>query len=317
MPHLSVAMCTHQGAHYLEDHLASIVTHPRRPDSMVIVDDGSVDATMEIVEEFAAYAPFPVQVRVNPVRLGPARSFERAISLAEGDVIVLAAQNDVWREDRLERTERIFVDAPEVALVFSHAEVVDEPAPPDARRRSESVGFDADLRRMTRAGRLFEVLMRGNVVSGSTMAFRSRFRPLLVPFIDGVGHDEWIALILSAIAPVVYLDEPLVRYRRSAATGANGTGAVAGRRRARLRARRNGGLESQRIRNEAALQRLANVPLSTARRELLREAAAHLGIRAALPESRLRRVVPVVKELSGGRYRLSRGVASAIRDLIA
>ena len=75
-------------------------------------------------------------------------------------------------------------------------------------------------------------------------------------------------------------------------------------------------LESRRIRNEAALQRLSNVPLSTSRREMLREAAAHLGVRAGLPEGRLRRVMPVVRELSGGRYGLSRGIVSALRDLI-
>ena len=317
MPHLSVAMCTYQGATYLEDQLASILTQRRRPDSMVIVDDGSVDATMEIVHEFADYAPFPVKVRVNPVNLGFVRNFERAISLADGEVIVLADQDDVWRADRLERTERVFEDAPEVAFVFSDAELVDASLRPLGERLSQAVGFGPEARRLARSGGLFEVLVRGNVVTGSTMAFRSRYRPLLLPLVDGVEHDAWIALVLSAIAPAVYLDEPLLQYRQHGgnAIGARHTGVAA--RVKRARDSRTVGLESQRTRNEAALERLANVPLSTSRREMLREATAHLGVRATLPEGRLRRVVPVVRELSGGRYRLSRGFVSALRDLIA
>ena len=317
MPHLCVSMCTYQGAAFLEDQLASILAQRRRPDSMVIVDDGSVDATQEIAGEFADYAPFPVQVRVNPANLGFVRNFERAISLAEGDVIVLADQGDIWREDRLERVERVFSEAPEVAFVFSDADLVDDALRPLGERLSDAIGFSPEAQRSARAGRLFEVLVRGNVVTGTTMAFRSRFRPLLLPLVDGVEHDAWIALILSAIAPAVYLDEPLVRYRQH---GGNAIGArrlgIAGR---VMRARdiRTDGLASQRRRNEAALTRLANVPLSTSRREVLREAAAHLRVRSSLPDSRLRRLVPVVRELTGGRYRLSRGIASALRDLIA
>ena len=317
MPHLGVSMCTYQGAAFLEDQLASILAQRRRPDSMVIVDDGSVDATQEIVDEFADYAPFPVQVRVNPVNLGFVRNFERAISLAEGDVIVLADQDDVWREDRLERVERVFSDAPEVGFVFSDAELVDGALHPLGERLSQAGGFGADAQRIMRSGGLFDILVRGNVVTGSTLAFRSRFRPLVLPLVDGVEHDAWIALILSAIAPAVYLDEPLIFYRQH---GGNAIGArklgLAGRVK-RAHESRTDGLASQRRRNEAALARLANVPLAASRREVLREAAAHLGVRSTLPDARMRRLVPVVRELTGGRYRLSRGLVSALRDLIA
>lgn len=317
MAHLCVVMCTYEGERYLPEQLASILGQRVLPDSMVIVDDASTDRTVAIARDFAAHAPFPVDVHVNQRNLGFARNFERAISLAGGEVLVLCDQDDVWMKNRLERIGRVFDRAPEVAFVFSDAELVDAQLRPLSARLSAAVQFGPEERRATAAGKLFEVLVRGNVVTGATMAFRSRYRPLLLPFPPGVEHDAWTALLLSALAPVVYLDEPLIQYRQHDRNeiGAKRVG-LAGR---LLRARRDrtNGLATQRARNLGALERLASLPLSSRRRELLRESAEHLGVRAALPESRARRVAPVLRELAGGGYRLSRGWASAVRDLVA
>src|SRR5258706_9758378 len=48
------------------------------------------------------------------------------------------------------------------------------------------------------------------------MAFRSRLRHLVLPIPSHtmLQHDAWIVLIMAAAAPVVFLDEPLIKYRQ-------------------------------------------------------------------------------------------------------
>lgn len=317
MPRLCVVMCTFQGERFLPEQLTSIARQRRFPDSMVIVDDGSTDATVRIARDFAASMPFPIEVHVNPENLGFARNFERAISLAEGDVIVLSDQDDVWMEDRLEQTARAFQSAPEAAFVFGDAELVDEALQPLPGRLADVVGFDPAARRAARDGALFETLVRGNVVTGATMALRASHRPLLLPFPEGVEHDAWMALLLSAVAPAVYLDDPLIRYRQHDRNqiGARKLGLADRLRRAR--GDRTAGIAAHAARNEAALERLATRPLPAGRRELLLRSIEHLALRAALPSSRARRLAPIGREYARGGYHLSRGAASALRDLVA
>lgn len=318
MERLCVAMCVYQGEAYLEEQLASIATQTRRPNSMVIVDDRSADATPAIARSFAARAGFPVRVVENEVNLGFIRNFERAIGQADGDVIVLSDQDDVWHESRLERLADAFARTPEAALVFSDAELVDAALRPLSHRLSEAVGFTPALQRRVREGEGFEVLLRGNVVTGATMAFRSRYRELVLPLIDEVEHDAWIALILSAVAPVVFIPDALLRYRQH---GGNQIGARRlglGDRIERARGLRVAGFLRQRARDVEALKRLQGVPLRAGRREMLKEAIRHLDARSSLPELRSHRVLPVLREVASGRYgRMSRGLTSALRDLLA
>src|SRR5690606_28186050 len=141
MAHLCVVMCTYQGERYLPEQLASVLAQRVLPDSMVIVDDASTDGTVGIAREFAEQAPFPVDVNVNARNLGFARNFERAISLADGEVLVLSDQDDVWMENRLQRIGRVFDEASEVAFVFSDAELVDGELRPLRERLSAAVQF--------------------------------------------------------------------------------------------------------------------------------------------------------------------------------
>jgi hypothetical protein len=76
--------------------------------------------------------------------------------------------------------------------------------------------FGSECRTELKEGMAFRALLHQYLVTGATMAFRSRLRHLVLP-IPGhtiLQHDAWIALIIAAAAPVVFLDEPLIKYRQ-------------------------------------------------------------------------------------------------------
>jgi glycosyltransferase involved in cell wall biosynthesis len=313
-----VALCTYNGQAFLAEQLASIARQTRLPDAMVVVDDASADATLEVARRFAAEAPFPVSVLRNPRNLGYARNFERAIRAAEGDVIVLSDQDDVWRPDKLALIEAELARSPGVGLVFSDAEVVDASLRPLGFRLWDSVGFGPELRARFAGGEAFEVLVRGNFVTGATLAFRASLRDAVLPIAEGTHHDAWIAMLAAALGDVAAIPEPLILYRQH---GGNQIGArrvsLLGRLR-RARRLRFHDMERLRAQHQAVLGRLEELGAATpARTAALDDAIRHLGVRTGLSDRRARRLAPIAGEVLSGAYaRHGRGLSSALRDLL-
>jgi glycosyltransferase involved in cell wall biosynthesis len=91
---ISIAMASYNGGRFIGRQLQSFANQSLLPSQLVICDDGSSDDTVAIVEEFAARAPFDVQLVINPERLGYNRNFAKAIGLCTGDLIFLSDQDD-------------------------------------------------------------------------------------------------------------------------------------------------------------------------------------------------------------------------------
>src|SRR3712207_5126028 len=101
MTTVSVVMATYNGAEFISEQLRSLATQTRLPDELVVSDDGSSDATIDIVREFGQNAPFPVVVRQNQRKLGYGENVLTAASLGTGDYIAVCDQVDVWHPDNV------------------------------------------------------------------------------------------------------------------------------------------------------------------------------------------------------------------------
>jgi glycosyltransferase involved in cell wall biosynthesis len=212
---VSVALCTYNGSAHLAEQLESLLRQTRQPDELIIFDDASTDRTADMLQNFSG-ATFPVKIQINQRTLGPAKNFEQAIAACDGDVIALCDQDDLWHLNKLALTEAAFADHPNAGFVFGDAEMCDETGQALAYRLWDSVRFSRRSRRQMKRGRGLEVLLRQNVVTGATMAFSSKFRSMVLPIDPRWMHDGWIALLLSAIAPVALIEEPVIRYRQHA-----------------------------------------------------------------------------------------------------
>ena len=213
---VSVALCTYNGAAYLQEQLASIAGQHHPPWELIVCDDGSGDATAAIVETFAAAAAFPVHLHRNPVNLGSTRNFDQAIRLCTGDIIALSDQDDVWLPEKLTKLTAPFVADPQVGLVFSDAEIVSADLTPLGMNLWTFAQFTEERQRLFRAGRAFESQLAHNVVTGAAMAFRADLRPLVLPVPDDTHliHDGWIALVAALVSRLVFLPERLLLYRQ-------------------------------------------------------------------------------------------------------
>ena len=326
---ISVAMCTYNGAEFLPAQLASIAEQTRLPDEIVVCDDASTDDTRRVLESFARTSAIRVSLYFSDQNAGSLKNFERAIGLCTGDVIVLSDQDDVWRADKLQLLEKALRDHPKAGLVFSDAELVDKDLNSLARRMWDQVGFDAHKRKLIRKGKSLDVLINGWTVTGATMAFRSDYVKLALPIPANIAmiHDGWIALTVAAVADVIFIEEPLIKYRQHERQQ------IGAPQRAPAQPEPSGlqGFETAlRRRNSTAdLRGILSVPeqrlaatqngFDCARAlAFVADYSLHLDVRANLPRKRLSRLPRILRELMTMRYHeYANGFKSAAKDLVS
>jgi glycosyltransferase involved in cell wall biosynthesis len=305
----------------MPEQLHSIAVQTRLPDELVICDDRSSDATGEIVEEFAARAPFPVRLIVNSENLGTTKNFEKAISACRGDVIVLSDQDDSWYANRLQAAEDVLIAHPDVGAVFTDADIVDDELKPLGYRLLKTAQFNSRLRRQVDRGNAFEALLAHNFVTGATMAFRAEFLPLVAPIPSLWTHDGWIAILISAVASVICVDRPLIKYRQhsSQQIGARrrSIGAHIASTQACNNYERYRQMEEQYRLVYERLQEAFGSRIPQRRMALLQAKIRHMSRRTELSRNHLRRVPAIAAELVLNRYRqFGYGWRDVIRDLL-
>jgi len=309
-------MCTYNGDRFLGEQLRSIAVQTVIPDELVVCDDCSSDSTIQILENFAATAPFPVRILRNPKNLGSTQNFAKAIGLCRGELIALSDQDDVWHEQKLAKLADMFADR-QVGGVFSDGELIDG----DGRVLSSSLwrvfGFTAQLRIKWQNEGAASVLLRQNIVTGATLMFRSRLRELFLPIPTQWIHDGWIAWIISLAGRLDFISLPLIYYRIHTAQQAGIPGLNAKARLLRatqdkrddfeLAAKQFECLRDHVMSNEQLFHlNILNV---------LRNKIDHCYFRAGLPENRLSRFTKVWSHLSEYAEN-SRGFREALKDMI-
>lgn len=314
---LSVALCTLDGERWLGELLQSIACQHRPPDEVVVGDDGSTDGTLRLVEAFADSAPFPVRVERSQERRGVTANFSATVALCDGDAVVLCDQDDVWAPGKLVEVERAFA-APGVVAAFSDAELIDSDGAPVGATLWEALRFGPADRDVMRTGDALGILLKRNVVTGATLAVSADIASVALPFPAQGLHDVWLAWIAACLGRIAPIPAPLVRYRQH---GTNVVGAPKRRRRERLAHRASLGDVSadEAAHLEALVERLRarGRPCDAVLLRLAGEKVNHLRLRSGLPDRRIARLVPVLREAAAGRYaRYGRGWESAAYDLV-
>jgi glycosyltransferase involved in cell wall biosynthesis len=311
-PGFSIALATCNGARHLPALLDSLAAQTLLPCELVVSDDASADATITQIESFAEQAPFPVRLLRNPQRLGVVGNFSRALAACQETYIALADQDDVWRPGKLEELASALA-APGMLAAFSDAEVVAANLTPLGYTMWQRVRFTPREQVRLRRGEGFPVLLRHQVVTGATLAFKAPLRETALPIPEGWPHDAWLALLAAAQGGLVAVPKPLIAYRQ------HGGNVVGGLRKSFAQEARTA-LSLDRAawyREQLGLWRALAVRLPAGMPAALAEKIAHLEARASLPARRWRRLPGILRELATGRYaRHARNWGSVAIDLL-
>lgn len=319
---VSVALCTRNGAKFVAEQVRSIAGQSYQPLEIVLSDDASTDGSVAraraALDEVGG-RPIPLKVLGNREPLGVTANFEQAILACSGDLIALSDQDDVWHPDRLQVAVDRFEDSPQLQLLHSDARLVDVGGAPLSHSLFEAMEVSAKEFEAIRSGHGYEALLRRNLVTGATTVIRRSLIERAVPFPAPWVHDEWLAIIAAATGSMDVVAEELIDYRQH---GQNQIGArkLGFRQKvARLVEPRGNRYRYLEDRAEALVRGLQRLGEQVPETRLLQaeDKLSHHRVRADLPAARVRRLIPVLRELAGGRYRrYSRGAADVLRDIL-
>ncbi|MBK8339049.1 MAG: glycosyltransferase [Flavobacteriales bacterium] len=223
---VSVVMATYNGAAYVQEQVDSILTNERPPDELLVVDDGSSDGTMEVLNAIAAKHPsLRVEVLRNERNIGATLTFVRAVLGSTGDIVLFADQDDSWHAHKIGVLLKCFTDRPGLLMAYSDGSITNAALQPDGRSIF-STRNKAHL--ALGAARDAQEIAANPDIKGCTMALDGAFARRLFGESDPAfahywGHDHWAALFALGLGPVEVVLEPLILHRFH---GRNASGAV-------------------------------------------------------------------------------------------
>lgn len=202
-PKVSVLLCVYNGALQFREALDSVLAQTFRDFELIVVDDGSTDSTPEILRACSDRR----LVVITQAHMGLTRSLNRALAAARGQYIARQDADDLSRPDRLEKQVAFLDGHPEIALVGSGVQTVDERGQPVHAYRYPT--DDAALRR--------QLLNRFNPLPHTTVMFRRSVALALSGwderFVKSQDYEFYLRLIEGY--RIASLPEPLctLRYR--------------------------------------------------------------------------------------------------------
>ena len=205
---ISVCMAAYHGEKYIDSQMRSVLGQLSKGDELLVSDDAPGGETERIVCTLAAEDP-RVRYLKGPGQ-GVVRNFESVLSAADGDVLFLCDQDDVWLPGKAEKVCAAIRDG--ACLVLHDAKVTDAALHVTEesffRLHGSKPGF---LRNFVR-----------NSYMGCCMAFTREVAQKSLPFPENIPmHDQWIGLTAEKSGKVCFLQEPLLLYRQH---GGNVTG---------------------------------------------------------------------------------------------
>jgi exonuclease VII small subunit len=207
---VSVFIPTYNGEEFVEEAVASVLAQGFSDFELVVVDDGSHDATLDIVHSFADPR---IRVFQNTERLGIPGNWNRCLALAQREMFCLFHQDDVMLPDNLECKVRVLAADSMVSFVHSGVELVVEdsaPVVPAEWMEKAATDFVVD-------GDVYfrKLLFQGNLICAPTVVARRSLLLAVGGFDEELGfacdYEMWMKMCIGH--RVAFLSQPLVRYR--------------------------------------------------------------------------------------------------------
>lgn len=220
---IAILLATYNGEKYISEQIESILAQTEQAWKLYIHDDGSKDATQDIIAEYAKKYPEQIVV-VDGRPTGSAKTnFFYLFHQVEAPFYMCCDQDDVWLPDKIAITKKemdnlVRGDEDKPCLVFTELCVVNAQLEVIAENMRDYQGLDCDNVRLNRA-------LIQNVVTGCTMMINRVLRDEMVKikqYEEVLMHDWWAILVAVRFGKAAFIEIPTILYRQH---GNNGVGA--------------------------------------------------------------------------------------------
>jgi glycosyltransferase involved in cell wall biosynthesis len=213
---VDICLATYNGAQFLMDFYASIVAQSHSEWRLLIRDDGSRDATSEIIEKLSRNDDRVVPVSDYLGNLGAVSNFSTLLGLSTAQYVMLADQDDVWYPNKIRASvdaisslQTQIDDGTRPLLAFTDLRVVDEAL------NTLNESFICAQRLEKLRSPTFIQLLTQNVAPGCSMIMNRPLIDLALPIPpEAVMHDWWLILVAAALGGIGFEPQATLAYRQ-------------------------------------------------------------------------------------------------------
>lgn len=200
-PLVTVVMPAYNAARFIERAIESVLSQSYSPTELIVVDDGSTDATPNVVSSFLDRLTY---IRQPNARQAAARN--RGVDAGRGDLLAFIDADDEWMPEKLAAQVAYLEKNPTVSAVVCGVIETDESG---RSIRNREAWIDGEPRRALLLG------TTGGGICGSTPLIRASAFEALGGFDEDLPPVEDTDLLwrVACQGEIGVIPEPLVRYR--------------------------------------------------------------------------------------------------------
>lgn len=195
----SLVMPVFNGSHDINAALSSVARQTWAIDEIVVVDDGSSDNTVAVLELWVGR--LPLKILKNEENRGVGYSLRRGVKESRGDLIFRLDADDIWQENHVE-SMIILAEAQPMAVLFS-----------SEARYINDAGIDVGGSPKVNAHKIKKLLMWDNPLVHSATAFRREAYNRVGGYPVGFRWEDYALWIeLMKVGALAYNSSYTVRY---------------------------------------------------------------------------------------------------------
>lgn len=126
---VSVVIAAYNAETYIAEAIESVLGQTIPPGEVIVIDDGSSDGTRNILDQFGDRI-----IVLTQGNSGQAVAVNKALAIAQGELIGFCDADDLWTPRKLERQLALLDHQDDVEAVFGKVEQFVSPDVPDAQR---------------------------------------------------------------------------------------------------------------------------------------------------------------------------------------
>lgn len=203
LPLVSIVLPVKNGADFLVEAIESIIAQTYTHWELIVVNDGSIDRTREILVYYAEKYP-QISVRTLRKSVGISKALNLGIAKAKGAFIARMDADDISYPARLTKQIAYLIDNPHVVAVGSQCDVINE--------LGELTGMKVFP---TSHKDIYNTVFRFNPLQHPTLMINRALVPMNYVFYDNLDGAEDLGLLfkLFPYGKVHNMPEALLAYR--------------------------------------------------------------------------------------------------------
>ena len=212
-PKVQILLATYNGENFLSEQLDSIVNQEYNFWELLIHDDGSIDNTFKILNEYKSNYPEKIRLLIDQrIFSSASKNFFHLIDHRSKDanLYCLCDQDDIWHKRKLKLLVDLYIlkDKNKPLLIHSDLSLIDDKDKLLEKSHNKLINFQKNFINKNS-------VLYCNPVPGCAMSINSVLADKIFYCKSMVMHDWWILLTaLYENSTVEYIKFPLVKYRQ-------------------------------------------------------------------------------------------------------